>query len=175
METQEILLAIFTGILAVSVLMQTFIFFRIFKTLSRLSRRVDSLSEDLMKNVEVLTGKAEETLTAIRDISNGFIPVKEKIVDAAEIVHERVVRVDAFLEDTTNTARMEVERVKDRIESATDRAEEMLEMVHDKILIPINELNALARGIRAGFDLLFRRRRSTPVAPQQDDDDEMFI
>jgi methyl-accepting chemotaxis protein len=173
MQTQEILLAIFTGILAVSVLMQTLIFFGIFKAIRRLTNGVHSLSKDLMKNVEVVTGKAEETLTTIRDLGNEFRPVKDKIVDAAEIVHERIVRVDEFLEETTNTARMEVQSMKDRIESATNRTEELLNMMHDRILAPVNEIYALTRGIRAGFDILFRRRRSTSAEPHQDE--EMFI
>ena len=173
MQTQEILLAIFTGILAIAVLVQTFVFLRIFLTIRQLTNRVDGLSKDLMKNVEVVTGKAEETLTTIRDIGNEFRPVKDKIVDAAEIVHERIVRVDEFLEETTNTARMEVQSMKDRIELATNRTEELLKMMHDRILAPVNEIYALTRGIRAGFDILFRRRRNASAEPPQDE--EMFI
>jgi len=173
MQTQEVLLAIFTGILAISFLIQTFIFFGIFKTIRQLTDRVDGLSKDLMKNVEVVTVKAEETLTTIRDIGNDLKPVKDKIVDAAEIVHGRIVRVDEFLEETTSTARMEVQSMKDRIDTATNRAEEMLETIHDSILAPVSEINALARGIRAGFDLFFRRRRKPSDTPAQDE--EMFI
>ncbi len=169
----ETLLAIFTGILAVAVFLQTLIFFGIFKAIRQLTNRVNDLSKDLMSNVEVVTAKAEEALTTVRDIGNDLKPVKDKIVNAAEIVHERVVRVDGFLEETTNTARMEVERMKDRIESAADRTEELLEMMRDSILVPINEINALTRGIRAGFDLLFRRRKKPSVLPEQDE--EMFI
>ena len=173
MQTQEILLAIFIGILVVAVLMQTLVLFWIFKALRQLTDRFESMSKDLIKNVEGVTAKAEETLAAVRDVSNALRPVKDKIVDAAEIVHERVVRVDEFLEETTNTARMEVQRMKDRIESAANRTEELLGMLHDRILVPITEMSALVHGIRAGFDFFFRRRGKPSVAPHQDD--EMFI
>jgi len=89
--------------------------------------------------------------------------------------------VDDFLEETTDTARTEVERIRDRVEAATNRAEEMLEIIHDGILAPINEITAITRGIRAGFDFLFRRRRKpSRDVPQsevveQGDDEEMFI
>jgi len=60
--------------------------------------------------------------------------------------------------------------------------EELLEMMHDSILVPINQINAITRGIQAGIDFLFRRRRNPPEtvqqaeADQQDqDNDEMFI
>ncbi|MBN2318699.1 MAG: hypothetical protein JXR49_06465 [Acidobacteria bacterium] len=181
MQTQEILLVIFTGILAVAVLMQTLIFFGMYKTFRRLVDRVDGISKDLLKNVDKVTVKAEETLATIQDIGNGFIPVKDKVVDAAEILHQRVVKVDDFFEETTDTARSEVEKMKDRIELAANRAEELLEIIHDGILVPVNEITAVTRGIRAGFNFLFKRRRNSSEAVrqsetvQQEDDEEMFI
>ena len=177
----ETLLAIFTGILAVAVLMQTLIFFGMYKAVRQLVNKIDGISKDLLKNVDKVTSKAEETLTTIKDIGNGLMPVKDKVVDVTEILHQRVVKVDDFLEETTNTARLEVDRVKTRIETATDRAEELLEMLHDSILVPINQINAITRGIQAGFDFLFRRRRKPsetvqqPETDQQDDDEQMFI
>jgi len=181
MQTQEILLVIFTGILAVAVLMQTLIFFGIFKTFRQLTKRMDSLSKDLQGNVEVVTAKAEETLTTIRDIGEGLMPVKDKMVDAADLIHQRVVKVDDFLEETTSSARTEVQRMQTRIESATNRVEEILEMMQDGVMAPINEISALTRGIRAGFDLLFRRRSKASNIPDRtpaqtpDQDEEMFI
>jgi len=174
MQTQDILLTIFTGILAVAVFMQTLIFFGIFKAIRRMTDRIDGLSKDLIKNVEIVTAKADEALKTIRDIGDGFKPVQDKIVDAAEIIHNRIIKVDDFLEETTSTARLEILRMKDRLESAADRAEELLETMQNSIMAPINEINALTRGIRAGFDLLFRRRRN-PSGVSHQDDDEMFI
>lgn len=173
MEMQNILLMIFTGILAISILMQTLIFFGMFKVFRELVDRFNHISKDLVKNVEVVSARAEETLTTIRDIGNDFEPVKDKIVDAVEIIHERVVRSDQFLEETTNTARVEVDRMKARIESATNRVEEMMELIQNTVLVPVNEITALTRGIRAGFDLIFRRRRKPPESSHQDE--EMFI
>ena len=178
MQTQEILLAIFTGILAVAVLMQTLIFFGMYKAVRRLVDRIDGISKDLLKNVDKVSAKAEETLSTIKDIGDGFLPVKDKVVDIAETLRQRVVSMDDFLEETTNTARSEVDKMKARIELATNRAEELLEMMHDSILVPINQINAITRGIQAGFNFLFRRRgnpsKPEPEADQQDDE-QMFI
>ncbi|MBN2243797.1 MAG: hypothetical protein JW793_14015 [Acidobacteria bacterium] len=178
METQEILLAIFTGILAVAVLGQTVIFILAYRTMRQASDRLESAGKDLLRNVDRITAKAEETLKTLQDIGNGFMPVRDKMLDAADIVHQRVVRLDDFLEETTNGARLEVARIKDRIESATHRADELLDMVHERILVPVNEIVAITRGIRAGIDFFFRKRRHSKVdvpndAP--DDEEEMFI
>jgi len=72
MQTQEILLAVFTGILAFAVLMQTLIFFRMYKTFRRLAERIDGISQGLLKNADKVTVKAEETLDIIQDIGNGL-------------------------------------------------------------------------------------------------------
>jgi hypothetical protein len=174
METQEILLAIFTGILAVAVLMQTLIFFGMYRVIRRASDRLDGVSRDLLRNVDKVTAKAEEALTTVKDIGDGLVPVKDKMVDAAGIVHQRVVSLDEFLEETTNTARLEVTRIKGRIESAADRTEELLDMMHERILGPVNEVVAITRGIRAGLNFFFRKRRnSSDEIPQ--DEDEMFV
>ncbi|MEJ2109786.1 MAG: hypothetical protein P8Z37_07725 [Acidobacteriota bacterium] len=173
MDTQDILLTIFTGILALAVLMQALIYFGILKTIRRLSEKMDGLSKEVLKNVEMVSEKTNETLTVIQEIGDGFVPIKDKVVDAADILHSRVLKIDDFLEETTSTARLEVLKAKSRIESASDSVEQMLEDVRTCIMTPVNEICALTRGIRAAFDLLFRRRRPSSSVPDQDE--EMFI
>jgi hypothetical protein len=173
MQTQDILLTIFTGVLAVAVLMQTLIFFGIYKSIRRLTEWMDGMGKDLRKNMEIVTSKVDESLSSIKEITDGFKPIKDRLVDTTELIHNRIVDVDDFLAETTRTARMEVLKMQARIESASNRVEEILELAHDSVMAPLNEIGALTRGIRAGFDLLFRRRRNpSSTAPQ---DEEMFI
>jgi hypothetical protein len=174
MDTQDILLTIFTGILALAVFMQTLIFFGIYKTIRQLAGKMDELRKDLLKNVEIVTTKADQTLTVIQEIGNGLIPVKDKVVDAADILHQRIVKIDNFLEETTNTVRMEVAELQSRVESVSDRTEKILEDVRECLVSPVNEICAVTRGIRAGFDFLFRRRKAPPSVPDQEDE-ELFI
>ena len=174
MDTQDILLTIFTGILAVAVLMQTVAFFGIFRALRRLTVRMDNLSEELIKHVGFVSEKANETLGTIREIGEGLIPVKDSVVHAAVILHQRVVKIDGFLEETTDAARLEVHKLRSRIESASNQVEQLLEDVQNRVMTPVNEIFAITRGIRAGFDLLFRRRKPA-AAEVEEPDEEMFI
>jgi maltose-binding protein MalE len=68
---------------------------------------------------------------------------------------------------------MEILRLRDKIEAAYDRAEEVLEMIQNSILLPISEMCAFARVIKAGIDALFRKRRNPSRTAAQDE--EMFI
>jgi hypothetical protein len=169
----DTILLVFTGILAVAVLLQSLMFFGIYKSIRQLSRSIDNQGKDLLRNVEVISSKVDEALTTVKEVGDGLKPVIEKVADATEIIHKRVIDIDAFLAETTDTARMEILRLRDKIEAASNRAEEVLDMIQNSILLPVSELGAVARGIKAGIDALFRKRRNPSRTAAQDE--EMFI
>jgi methyl-accepting chemotaxis protein len=169
----DTILLVFTGILAVAVLLQSLMFFGIYKSIRQLNRSMDSMGKDLLRNVEVISSKVDEGLTSIKEIGDSLKPVIQKVASATEIIHKRVEDIDAFLSETTDTARMEILRLRDKIEAASNRAEEVLEMIQNCILLPISEMGAVARGIKAGIDALFRKRRNPSRSAAQDE--EMFI
>ena len=171
-DTNTILL-VFTGILAIAVLMQSIIFYGIYRSIRQMNIWMDGIGKDLLRNVEIISSKVDVGVVTIQEIGDGLKPIREKLTSATDIIHKRVINLDSFLEETTDTARLEVMRIRDRIESASNKAEEILEMLHDSIITPVNEFNAIARGIKAGIDVLFRRRRNPSSATPQDE--EMFI
>jgi hypothetical protein len=171
MEHDTILL-VFTGILAFAVLLQTILFYGIYKGIRQINGRIDGLSKDLMRDIQVISLKVDEGVETIKEMGQGLKPIKEKLANTTDIIHRRVVDLDAFLAETTDSARLEFLRIRDKIQSASNRAEEILEMLHDSILLPVHEINAVARGIKTGIDMLFRRRRNPSISTQ---DEEMFI
>lgn len=169
----DTLLMIFTGILAVAVLMQTLLFFGIYRSIRQLASLMNVLSKDLLKNVELISGKVDEGLATIKGVAEGIRPIGEKLAASADIVHKRVTELDAFLAEATRTAQLEILRVQDMIEQASQKVEQTLELLRRGILTPLNEINAISRAIRVGIDVLFRRRQGpSSTSPQ---DEEMFI
>jgi hypothetical protein len=169
----DTILAVFTGILAIAVLIQTFLFFGIYRSIRQLAEKIDVLSQDLLRNISIISSKVDDGLATIKEMGEGLKPIKEKLANATDIVHKRVMELDSFLAEATDAARLEFFRIRDKIQSAANRAEEILNTVHDSILIPINEISAVVRGIKTGIDVLFRRRRNPSSVSAQDD--EMFI
>jgi hypothetical protein len=167
-----LVLLIFTGILAIAVLLQSLMFFGIYRSIRQMTRWMDSMGKDLLHHVYVISSKVEEGLATVKEIGDGVKPVIDKVAGTTEVIQKRVVDIDAFLSETTDTARMEILRIRDKIEAATNKAEEVLNMLHNSILLPINEVGALTRGIKAGIDALFRRKRTPPRSSQ---DEEMYI
>jgi len=169
----DTLLTIFTGVLAVAVLLQTLLFFGIYRSIRQLTSWMDGLGKDLLRNIEVISGKVDEGLTTIKGVAEGIRPIQEKLAATAGIVHNRVTELDAFLAWVTSTAQLEILRMQDLIESASEKTEQTLELLRRGIVTPLNEINAISRAIRVGIDVLFRRRRNPSSASPQDE--EMFI
>jgi methyl-accepting chemotaxis protein len=170
---QDTLLMVFTGVLAVAVLLQSLLFLGMYKSVSQLSALVERLFGDVLKNSEDVTTKVEEGLSAINSIANGLKPITENVANTTRIIQQRVIELDAFLAETTKTAQSEILRIQDTIQFAISRAQETVELLHTSILAPINEINAISRALRVGLDVLFRRRKTPSGSSAQDE--EMFI
>ncbi len=170
---QDILLIIFIGVVALAVIIQTLLFLGIYKSIRRISEWMDGWGRDLLRNAEVISSKVEEGLAAIKSTSESLKPITQNLVGTTQIVHNRVVDLDNFLAEATDTARQEIARIQDTIQMASERAEEAIDILRDSVLAPVHEINAVVRAIRVGLDVLFRRRRNPSSASAQDG--EMFI
>jgi flagellar motility protein MotE (MotC chaperone) len=168
----DTILLVFTGILAFAVLFQTFLFFGMFQAIRKMAAWMDTAGKDLLKNVENVAAKADESLAAIKHIADGFKPIQDKVLDTAEIIHKRVIDVDLFLGETIDTARSEIACVQEAIKSAKERIEELLETLQNSVLVPISRVTAISRAVRVGLEALFRKRRKSSSSTH---DEEMFI
>lgn len=173
MQYQDTLLMVFTGILAVAVALQSILFIGMYVSIRKLTALMNIVSKDLLRNVETVSAKVDESLASIKGIAQGFRPIQENLTVTATTIHNRVVDMDAFLAEATSVARTEIVRIQDAIQAATSRAQETMELLHEGILAPINEINAFTRAVRVGIDFLFRRRKNPSNSSVQDE--EMFI
>jgi uncharacterized protein YjeT (DUF2065 family) len=165
------LLMVFTGILALAVVIQTILFFGIYSAIRRMSTFLDAMGKDLLRNIGVISAKVDEGLAVIKDTAEGLKPIRDNLVNTTEIIHSRVTEIDLFLEEIADNARQQILRVQDSIQAATQRAEQTLDLLHKSLLAPLSEINAISRAIRVAVDVLFRRRRNSGSSQ----DEEMFI
>jgi|WetSurMetagenome_2_1015567.scaffolds.fasta_scaffold07734_3 hypothetical protein len=170
---QETLLTVFTGIVAVALLLQSLAFVGIYKSVRSIASRLDKLSGDLTANANALSRKADDLMSTVKLLAEGFRSIQEKVSETVVVVHNRIVDLDKFLGETTNTARLQVLRIHDVVDTAARRVEETCNVLQSSVLAPVNEMNAIARGIRAGLDFLLRRRKMPAGLSHQDE--EMFI
>jgi methyl-accepting chemotaxis protein len=165
------LLLVFTGILAVVVVIQTILFFGMYRAIRHMSVAVDRMGKDLLGHIQVVSGKVDEGVRAIKGIAEGFKPIRDKLEDTTDIIRNRVSELDGFIAEIANTARQEMHRIQDIVQSASEKVEETLELLRKSVLAPFNEINAISRAVRIAMDVLFRRQRK----PGSVQDEEMFI
>ena len=164
------LLAVFTGILAFAVLMQSVLFFLTFLGFRKLSK-------DLLPQVRRMADKTEETLVEIKEIAGNIRPVAEKLSDSAEIIHGRVVDVDGFLGEIMETSRREIAGIEDTLHVVTQRLRDSISILSDTILMPVSRINALTKAVRVAAGTFFRRRGKAYEYDSSDssDDDTIYF
>jgi len=166
------ILVVFTGILAFAVLLQSLLFFGIYRSIRQMNEWLGVWSKDMLRNAQSMASKVEEAVSTLKSTAESLKPITQNLVHSTQIVHSRVVELDQFIGETTRTAQLEFMRIQDTFQLAMRRAEQAIETLRDSILAPINEASAVVRAVRTGIDVLFRRRRNPSVSAQ---DDEMFI
>jgi biopolymer transport protein ExbB/TolQ len=166
-------LTVFTGIVALVLLLQGIALVLLYRRFRELTIRLETRSSALTKQVEALTVKAESFLALLQSTAEKVQVVQETVSAITAVVHHRILEVDAFLTETTDTARLQIARFQGVMETTSRRIEETLEILQGTVLTPIVEIQALIRGVRTGIDVLFGRRRLPANRSHQDE--EMFI
>jgi len=168
-----VLIAVFTGIAAFALVLQSAAFLAIARSMRNMSVRVDRLGTDLTKTVGSVSSKAEELLSVIKGVADGIRTMENNLTATSAIIQKRVVELDAFLEETADTARFQVLRIQAMVENVSSKVEETFDLLHHGVIAPATELNAIIRGIRVGLDFLVRKRKQPARTSHLDE--EMFI
>ncbi len=169
----ETILTIFTGVLAFAVVVQTLLFFGIYKSIRRITVWMDGAGKELLRHISVVSSKVDECLNTVKGMGEDLKPLTAKLADTTDLVRKGISDLNAFISEATDTARVEILRIQNTMKSAGERADEIIDQLYKGILAPVNEITAITQGIRTAFDFLFRRRKSLSRGSAQDE--EMFI
>ena len=170
---QETLLIVFIGVLSIAFLLQSLLFFGMYRSIRRIAERMDDLGKDLFRHVDAISSKVEEALTTIKSAAENLKPITQNLVGTTQIVHRRVVELDDFLAEATRIGRQEIARIQRTIQFASRRTEETVEILQNTVLTPISEIGAVVQALKVGLNVLFRRRRNPSNTSAHDE--EMFI
>ncbi len=170
--TTEILFAVFTGLIALALLVQAVAVLAISRKVRDINARLDTLSAKLSKQADTLASQAADLMSAVKIVADKVHVVEENVAAVTEVVRHRVVEVDAFLNEATDAARLQMARLQDILETTAGRIDETINTLQDAIVVPVTEVHAIIRGIRCGLDVLFGRRRLP--SHRSHNDEEMF-
>jgi len=168
-----IILTVFTGIVALILLMQGFALVALYRRLSEMSARIESTSGHLARQIESVAGKVDDFVGVLKNTTEKVQALQDNLNVITQVVRERVVAADAFLSEVTDMARFQVAQLQNVLDATTRKIDETIDIVQRTVLTPVMEIQALVRGVRTGLDVLFGRRRM--ASSRTHEDEEMFI
>jgi hypothetical protein len=134
-------------------------------------------SRRMEEKVGLLLDKASPVLDSARSLVDDARPkIQEVFVRAAEITtlaRDQMARLDALVTETSDSVRVQIERIDMVVGDAVERVQETTAAVQGTILKPVREVNGLISGVRAALSTLARGNRASVDHATQDE--EMFI
>ncbi len=169
----DTLLTVFIGVVAVAVLLQALAYVGIYRSLRRIADRSESVSRELMAHVNLLSDKTDSVVAVLKGTIEETQAIRSNVTEICRVVRDRIVHIDAFLQEATDSGRLQIARIQDTVDTATRRVEDTVEILHSTVLKPVSEISALVNGFKVGLDVFLRRKKGPARRPFQDE--EMFI
>jgi methyl-accepting chemotaxis protein len=164
------LLITFIAVTAAAVLLQAGMLAGMYFSMRKTSAKVESLAEEVKTKVLPTAELAHSMMSELRP---KIATVVDNVSVSTTMLRTQMERVDATLTDIVDRTRLQVIRADEFVNSTMDKLEETREVVQKTVVSPVRQISGLMRGVGAGFEAFFSRRRtrSSVSAPQ----DEMFI
>jgi uncharacterized protein YoxC len=172
-QTTEILFAVFAGLTALALLLQGVALIALARRIQEIKAGIDARSDKLTKQVDSIVSHVEGLVAVLKSTAQKAHEIEGNVAAITAVVRGRVVDLDAFLNEATDAARLQMARLQDIIETTSNRIDETIDTLQNSIIVPITEISAVIRGIRSGFDVLFGRRKLS--SHRSHNDEEMFI
>ena len=167
----ETLLTVFIIIAAAAIVLQAFSMFGLYLSMRRIQDAVADLRADASRHIEPLAQALTEIVGNSRDPLRS---IATDLADGARVLRERTGSMDDVMDDLLDRFRLQVIRVDQTITDVLEKVDRTTTAVQRNIIAPVSEASALVKGVQAGLDFFFSRRRQnyTSDVPQ---DEQMFI
>jgi methyl-accepting chemotaxis protein len=164
------LLITFIALTAFAVLLQAAMLAGMYFSMRKTSAKVEQLADEVKTKVLPTAELAHSMMSELRP---KIATVVENVSVSTTMLRTQMERVDATLTDIVDRTRLQVIRADEFVNTTMDKLEETREVVQKTVVSPVKQLSGLMRGVGAGFEAFFSRRRgrNSVSAPQ----DEMFI
>ena len=157
----------FTGVAAISLVAMAGMVFGMYRSSKMMRERATAF----MDRLEPLADSARKTLEETRE------QTKEILVDVKELTaagRKQMATVESLLDDLSQTARLQAERVDSGVELTVRRLNETTAAVQKTILAPIRQVRGVTSAVTAVLEHLSGASRR-PTPDRATSDEEMFI
>ena len=160
-------MATFTGVAAVSIVVMAGMVFGMYRSSKVLRERTSVF----MDKWEPVADSARKTLEETRDQTKGIL------VDIKELTasgKRQMETVEGLVNDLSQTARLQAERIDGGVETTLRRVNETTEAVQKTIINPVRQIRGVVLAVSAILEHLSGASRR-PTPDRATSDEEMFI
>jgi methyl-accepting chemotaxis protein len=179
-EILLIILAVFTAVAAIALMIQAGLLLAIYKIsrqmqakMEELTPRVEAVADDALALAKEGKALAIEGKVQIHEIGEKIHEIGEKSVEILDSTRRQLARVEELVNDVAGRARNQLDRAEMVADDVMSRTQETIALVHGGIMKPIREVNGLAMGVQAAIRYFMRGGRPNPDRATADE--EMFI
>ncbi|HEY7839447.1 MAG TPA: hypothetical protein VIC54_12700 [Terriglobales bacterium] len=174
MSTTDVLLVIFIGVAAVSLLGQLLVLLGLARRVGAMSKAITPLLPPLELGAKALPQVVAEARGLLNETRPQIQAVVANVAEISTLARDQVRRADQLATEFAERLELQMVRVDEVLATALASVEQVTTTVRESVLQPVRDVNALVQGVRTGVDFFFRRRASPPARPAYQDE-EMFI
>ena len=165
-KTLLLVMSVFTGVAAIALIIMACMMLAVYKSANAMRER----SQFFMDRWEPVADTSQKTLEEVRGQAGEIL---EKVKTLADTSQQQVANVDSLLTDVSDGTKRQMQRVDESVQENLKRVQETTEAVQSTVLVPVQQLRAVAAAVNAVIHHLASKPRPTPDKATVDE--EMFI
>ena len=158
-------------LVALAVLMQACAMIGIWLVMRKIPGQIEAVRTDVKQRLDPLAHSVTEIVSDSRE---PLRTITANLADISKMLRERTGDVDALVAELVDKSRAQVIRVDQLVSDLVKKVETTSDAVQRGVLAPMQEVSAVIKGMQAGLEFLFSRRRTTSVS-EAAQDEQLFI
>ena len=158
-------------LVAIAVLMQAGAWVGIWLAIRKIPGQIESVRSDVKQRLDPLT---QSTLEIVNNSREPLRNITANLAEISRILRDRTANADRVAAELLEKSRAQIIRVDQMVSELVEKVETTADAVQRGVLGPVHEISAVVKGVRAGLEFLFSRRRVTNVS-EATQDEQLFI
>lgn len=158
-------------LVAVAVLLQALVMLGIFLAMRKIPGQIETVRADIKHRIDPLS---QSVLEIVNNSREPLRTITANLAEISQILRNRTANADEVAAELLDKSRTQIVRVDRMVTDLVEKVQSTAETVQQGVLVPINEVSAVFKGVRSGIEFLFSRRRVTNVS-EATQDEQLFI
>lgn len=156
MQTQlpQIVTLIFTIVTAAGVLLQACVLLGMYLAVRQSTKKLHAVTDELRVHLVPTLSTAGKLL---EDISPKLKVITANLVEVSSALRSETGHVKATVDDVLDKTTAQAARVNEMLDAVFNSVEHASAVVQQSVAVPYKRVSGVMAGLRAGFDVLFRR------------------